>query len=70
MREAGERLYTPNELAERGIMSLVMQWQERKSGRLPHYRIGRKVLYSQRHLDSYFAGCERGAESESKDNAT
>lgn len=64
-----EKLYTPNDVARMGIMSLVMQWQERKSGRLPHYRIGRKVLYSQRHLDSYFAGCERGVESESKDNA-
>jgi hypothetical protein len=52
-----------------GIMSLVMQWQERKSGRLSHYRIGRKVLYAQRHLDSYFAGCERGGESERRNNA-
>jgi len=60
--EQPEKLYTPNDVARMGIMSLVMQWQERKSGRLPHYRIGRKVLYAQRHLDSYFATCERGGE--------
>lgn len=60
MREAGERLYTPNELSERGIMSLVKQWEERKAGRLQHYRIGgkKKILYGQHHLDAYFALCE------------
>ena len=42
MREAGERFYTPNELADGGIMSLVKQWQERKAGRLQCYRIGRR----------------------------
>lgn len=67
--EQQEKLYTPNDIARMGIMSLVMQWQERKSGRLPHYRIGRKILYSQRHLDSYFAGCERGREGEQGCNA-
>ncbi len=61
MREAGERLYTPNEVAERGIMSLVKQWQERRAGRLGAYRIGRKILYGQNHLDSYFALCDKPA---------
>jgi hypothetical protein len=64
MREAGERLYTPTELAEQGIMSHVKQWQERKSGRLRSYRIGRKVLYGQRHLDAYFAMCEQQVNTE------
>jgi hypothetical protein len=62
MREAGERLYTPNEIAESGIMSQVKQWQERKSGRLSCYRIGRKVLYGQHHLDAYFLLCEQEAQ--------
>ncbi len=61
MREVGERLYTPNEVAERGIMSLVKQWQERKSGRLGAYRLGRKVLYGQKHLDAYFKLCDSDA---------
>ncbi len=67
--EQQDKLYTPNDIARMGIMSLVMQWQERKTGRLPHYRIGRKVLYSQRHLDSYFASCERGGENRTDGNA-
>lgn len=58
MQEFSEKLYTPNEIAEQGIMSLVKQWQERKSGRLLCYRIGKKILYSQKHLDAYFALCE------------
>ncbi len=64
MREAGERFYTPNEIAECGIMSHVKQWQERRAGRLHAYRIGRKILYGQRHLDAYFAGCESGGQSQ------
>ena len=62
MREAGERLYTPNDLAERGIMSLVKQWQERKAKRLGFLALGRKILYRQRDLDAYFAACEQGAQ--------
>jgi hypothetical protein len=64
MREAGERLYTPNELSESGIMSHVKQWQERKSGRLQYYRVGRKILYGQRHLDAYLALCESSNKAE------
>jgi len=62
MREAGERLYTPNDLAENGIMSHVKQWQERTAKRLGFLRLGRKILYKQSHLDAYFAACESGAE--------
>jgi len=67
MREVGERLYTPNDLAECGIMSHVKQWQERKAGRLQAYRIGRKVLYGQRHLDAYFAACESAGQAQKGD---
>ncbi len=64
VREAGERLYTPNEVAECGIMSLVKQWQERKAKRLGAYRVGRKILYGQKHLDAYFAACDSTREEE------
>lgn len=60
MREVGERLYTPKELDESGVLSLVKQWQERKAGRLQAYRVGRKILYGQRHLNAYLAKCESG----------
>ena len=57
-----EKLITPNQLANMGILSLVAQWQLRKSGALQHYRVGRKILYSQRHIDGFLANCERGGE--------
>lgn len=56
-----EKLYTPQDIANLGLLSLVLQWQLRKSGKLPHYRIGRKILYSQAHLDGYLATCEQNA---------
>ena len=58
MREINERLYTPRELAEKEIMSLGRQWQERKAKRLGFYQVGRKIFYAQRHLDTYFAAHE------------
>jgi hypothetical protein len=61
MGDIGERFYTPAEIADQGIMSLVAQWQRRKSGELKYIKIGKKVLYSQRHLDEFLAKCEKNA---------
>jgi hypothetical protein len=58
MNKLGERLFTPRELDEKKIISLVQQWKERKKGRLKCYRVGRKILYSERHLADFFASCE------------
>ena len=67
MRDVGEKLYTPNDLAERGILSHVKQWQLRKEAKLHFYQCGRKILYGQKHLDAYFASCEqKGAERNAK----
>lgn len=69
MREVGEQFYTPQDLAERGIMSLVKQWSERKAGALQCYRIGRKILYGQHHLEAYFARCESQQQKDGEPNA-
>ena len=53
-----EKLYTPKELADLKILSLVQQWKERKAGRLKCYRIGKKILVGQKHLSDYLALCE------------
>lgn len=58
MKDPREKFYTPKEVSELGILSLAKQWQERKAGRLQCYRLGRKILYGQKHLDAYFALCE------------
>ena len=62
MKELHETLTTPKELDSAKVMSQVKQWQERKSGRLGFYKIGAKNLYGQKHLDAYFAACERNAQ--------
>jgi hypothetical protein len=53
-----EQLLSPKQLADKKILSLVQQWKERDRGRLKCYRIGRKILYSQKHLADYFDLCE------------
>lgn len=58
MKELNEKLFTPQELADNRILSLPQQWKERKSGRLKCYRLGRKILYSERHLTAYLELCE------------
>lgn len=54
MVELTEKFYTPNDLAEKRIMSKTKQWQERESGRLKCFRVGKKVLYTEKHLQDYF----------------
>jgi hypothetical protein len=53
-----DKLYTPKQIAERGILSLVTQWKERNNGRLKFYQIGRKILYSEAHISEYLSLCE------------
>ena len=57
-------LLTPRDVEARHIMSKVMQWQERKAGRLAHIRIGRKVLYREEHIQDYLRRREREAVSD------
>ena len=65
MMELNEKLFTPKELDEKKILSLVQQWKERKAGRLNCYRIGnRKILYSEKHIADYLALCETNQRSE------
>jgi response regulator of citrate/malate metabolism len=63
-----EKLFTPKGLAETGIISTVKQWMERKNGRLNCYRIGSKVLYSQKHINEYLALCEQQGQTNYDEN--
>jgi hypothetical protein len=51
-------LSTPKQIADRGILSLVAQWKERKRGRLKFYQIGRKILYNDQHIFEFLESCE------------
>jgi len=68
MSELNEKLFTPKELAEMKILSLVQQWKERKKGRLHCYRVGRKIMYSSKHISDFLALCESSAQSEEAKN--
>ncbi len=54
-----DKIYTPKEIAARGIISLVTQWRERARGRLKFFQIGRKILYSDIHITDFLALCEK-----------
>jgi hypothetical protein len=62
---------TPKQLDEQGVISLVKQWQERKAGRLRCYRVGRKILYTEAHLNAYLekSAPAGGAEGEALPHA-
>jgi hypothetical protein len=61
-----DKFYTPKELDEMKILSLVQQWKERDRGRLKCYRIGRKILYGEQHLADYFSLCEVEAQNKAQ----
>lgn len=58
-----DTLYTPKQLAARGILSLVTQWKERDRKRLKFYQFGRKIFYSEAHIQEYLSLCETKASS-------
>lgn len=60
MNELTEKLFTPKELDEQKILSKTEQWKRRKRGELKFYKIGTKVLYSEKHLADFFKLCEQG----------
>lgn len=47
------------EFCERVGISRTTAWRQRNAGRLPHCRIGDKVVYLPRHVEEFLANCER-----------
>jgi hypothetical protein len=62
IKHLDETLATPKDLADKNIMSLAYQWRQRKKGKLKFYQVGRKILYSEKHLQDFFASCEQNSE--------
>jgi hypothetical protein len=42
-------------------ISLVTEWRLRQAGKLSHYQIGDKILYSHKHIDEFLASHEKRA---------
>lgn len=64
-----KQVFTPKQIADSGLLSLSVQWQARKDGKLPFFKVANsKILYSQKHLDDYFARCEQAGQPNSEEN--
>lgn len=53
-----EKLLSPKEVAEAGLLSLTAQWSLRKSGDLTYLRIGKKIFYRESDIQSFLGRCE------------
>ena len=50
---------TEQEFCERIGISRVTAWRMREAGKLPHCKVGNKILYLPRHIDEFLENCER-----------
>ena len=50
---------TEKEFAAAVGLSITTCWALRKQGRLPHFKVGRRVLYSQDHVQRFLASVEQ-----------
>lgn len=57
---------TEEEFCERVGISRTTAWRQRNAGKLPHCRIGDKVVYLPRHVDEFLTSCERAATQPSR----
>ncbi len=44
---------TESEFAKAVGVSRVTLWRMRKKGELPHYRLGKRILYGQQHVTEF-----------------
>jgi excisionase family DNA binding protein len=50
---------TEEEFARAVGISRVTVWRLRRAGKLAHYKVGTRVLYSPRHIEEFLASCEK-----------
>jgi excisionase family DNA binding protein len=50
---------TEEEFAKAVGVSRVTLWRMRQRGQLPHYNLGRRILYGQRHVEEFLRAHER-----------
>lgn len=54
---------TEAEFAKRVGISRITAWRMRRDGKLPHYKIGRRIKYGEKHVEEFLETCERRIES-------
>jgi len=50
---------TEAEFAKAVGVSRVTLWRMRQKGELPHYRLGKRILYGQQHVSEFLKAHER-----------
>lgn len=60
---------TEAEFCERANISRTLAWQLRKQGKLPHVRVGSKILYTPDHLAQFIAAHEQPVRDEKESDA-
>jgi hypothetical protein len=60
---------TEAEFCKRANISRTLAWQLRKQGKLPHARIGSKILYTPEHLAQFIAAHEQPTGGEREQDA-
>jgi hypothetical protein len=60
---------TEAEFCKAANISRTLAWQLRKQGKLPHARIGGKILYTPEHLQQFIAAHEQPLREEVKRDA-
>lgn len=57
---------TEEEFAERVGVSKITIWRLRRAGKVAHYKIGTRVLYSEMHVSEFLSRYERAARGTSR----
>jgi predicted DNA-binding transcriptional regulator AlpA len=55
-----EEVISDKELSQRLKLSRVTLWKYRKTGQLPHFKVGKKVLYELSQIERFMALFVRG----------
>jgi excisionase family DNA binding protein len=50
---------TEQEFCTRVGISRTTAWQMRQNGKLPHFKVGTRILYSPRHVEQFLLAFER-----------
>ena len=60
MNEMNQRVtLTEKEFCERVGISRITAWRLRDAGKLPHCKVGNKILYLPRHIDEFLSAMEQ-----------
>jgi excisionase family DNA binding protein len=65
-RTTNKATLTEQEFCEQVGISRTTAWRMRNAGKLPHCRIGDKVVYLPRHVDEFLSNCERRTQINAK----